>query len=51
MALGLMLPGLASGYIQQLMGYQHYFILTALAGIPGLITLFFIPIPEEEVNT
>jgi MFS transporter, PAT family, beta-lactamase induction signal transducer AmpG len=48
MALGMMLPGLASGYLQKLLGYQHFFILTAVLGIPGIITLFFIPLPEDE---
>jgi len=48
MALGMMLPGLVSGYLQNLLGYQHFFILTAVLGIPGIITLFFIPLPEDE---
>ncbi len=48
MALGLMLPGMVSGYLQEALGYRHYFILTGLAGIPGLVTLLFLPIPEEE---
>jgi MFS transporter, PAT family, beta-lactamase induction signal transducer AmpG len=48
MALGMMLPGLVSGYLQKLLGYQHFFILTAVLGIPGIITLFFIPLPEDE---
>jgi MFS transporter, PAT family, beta-lactamase induction signal transducer AmpG len=51
MALGMMLPGLASGYLQKLMGYQHFFIFTAVLGIPGIITLFFIPLPEDEQKT
>jgi PAT family beta-lactamase induction signal transducer AmpG len=48
MALGMMLPGFVSGYLQKLLGYQHFFILTAFLGIPGIITLFFIPLPEDE---
>ncbi|HEY9608333.1 hypothetical protein [Allocoleopsis sp.] len=44
MALGMMLPGLISGYIQQLVGYQMFFILVFLATIPGMVTLFFIPL-------
>jgi MFS transporter, PAT family, beta-lactamase induction signal transducer AmpG len=51
MALGMMLPGLASGYLQKMLGYQHFFILTAVLGIPGIITLFFIPLPEDEKKT
>ena len=48
MALGMMLPGLVSGYLQKLLGYHQFFILTAILGIPGLITLFFVPLPKEE---
>ncbi|MGA9120502.1 MAG: MFS transporter [Bacteroidota bacterium] len=48
MALGMMFPGLISGYLQKTLGYHHFFILTAILGIPGLVTLFFIPIPAQE---
>jgi MFS transporter, PAT family, beta-lactamase induction signal transducer AmpG len=50
MALGMMLPGFVSGLLQKLLGYQHFFILTAVLGIPGIITLFFIPLPEDEAK-
>jgi PAT family beta-lactamase induction signal transducer AmpG len=50
MALGMMMPGFVSGLLQKMLGYQHFFILTALLGIPGIITLFFIPLPEDEGN-
>lgn len=49
-ALGMMLPGLISGYVQQAVGYQIFFILVFLIGIPGIITLFFIPISDEELS-
>ncbi|MBV9386228.1 MAG: MFS transporter [Chroococcidiopsidaceae cyanobacterium CP_BM_ER_R8_30] len=48
MALGMMLPGLISGYIQQVVGYPVFFILVFLLTIPGLLTLFFIPLDEEQ---
>lgn len=48
MALGMMFPGLISGYLQQIVGYPVFFILVCLATIPGLITLFFIPLNESE---
>jgi PAT family beta-lactamase induction signal transducer AmpG len=50
MALGMMFPGLVSGYLQKLLGYHHFFILTAILGIPGLVTLFFVPLPDEEAQ-
>jgi PAT family beta-lactamase induction signal transducer AmpG len=46
MALGMMLPGLISGYIQQAIGYPAFFILVFLATIPGMVTLFFIPLED-----
>lgn len=48
MALGMMLPGLISGYIQQSLGYPMFFILVFLLTIPGMLTLFFIPLKDEE---
>lgn len=47
MALGMMLPGLVSGYIQQAVGYPVFFILVFLLSIPGMATLFFIPLNNE----
>ncbi len=46
MALGMMFPGLISGYLQQAVGYPVFFILVFLLTIPGMITLFFIPIKD-----
>lgn len=48
MALGMMLPGLISGYVQQAVGYKLFFIIVLLMAIPGLATLFFIPFEEDE---
>ena len=46
MALGLMLPGAISGTIQQAVGYPLFFVLVCLLTIPGMITIFFIPLRE-----
>jgi PAT family beta-lactamase induction signal transducer AmpG len=35
MALGMMLPQMASGWIQQMLGYQHFFLWVCLATIPA----------------
>jgi PAT family beta-lactamase induction signal transducer AmpG len=48
MALGMMVPGLVAGYLQKFLGYQNFFIMTAILGIPGLITIFFIPYEEDN---
>ncbi|MGF2034501.1 MAG: AmpG family muropeptide MFS transporter [Nostoc sp. CmiVER01] len=47
MALGMMLPGLVSGYLQKALGYPLFFVLICLLTIPGMIALFFIPLKEE----
>ncbi|MBC1239499.1 MFS transporter [Nostoc sp. 2RC] len=51
MALGMMLPGLISGYLQKALGYPLFFILVCLLTIPGMIALFFIPLKEESKLT
>lgn len=48
MALGMMIPGLLSGYLQQALGYGKFFIVVCLATIPGMITIFFLPLKDEK---
>jgi len=43
MALGMMLPGMVSGSIQEALGYPTFFLLVLLLGIPGLLTIAFLP--------
>jgi PAT family beta-lactamase induction signal transducer AmpG len=47
MALGLMLPGAFSGAIQEQIGYPLFFILGLLLTIPGMISIFFIPLEDN----
>lgn len=47
MALGMMLPGMASGYIQEYLGYGNFFIWVFLATIPGLILSRFLVFPND----
>lgn len=47
MALGMMLPGLVSGYLQQFLGYQLFFVVVFLLTIPGMLTLLFIPLHDD----
>ena len=42
MALGMMLPGMLSGYIQEYLGYANFFIWVFCATIPGLILSRFL---------
>jgi PAT family beta-lactamase induction signal transducer AmpG len=43
MALGMMLPGFVSGWVQQAVGYRMFFILVCLLTIPGMLTIPFLP--------
>jgi PAT family beta-lactamase induction signal transducer AmpG len=47
MALGMMLPGMASGFIQEYLGYGNFFIWVFLATIPGLILSQLLIYPAE----
>ena len=48
MALGIMLPGAASGYLSDWLGYSNFFLLAFVAAIPGMITIFFLPLANEN---
>ena len=50
MALGMMLPGLISGYIQQAVGYKMFFVIVCILAIPGMLTILFIPKDEKQEN-
>jgi len=47
MALGMMIPGMISGYIQEFLGYQHFFIYVILCTIPSFVALYFIKVDPE----
>lgn len=47
MALGMMLPGMLSGFIQEYLGYANFFIWVLLATIPGLILSRFLEYPKD----
>ena len=47
MALGMMLPGMFSGWLQEIIGYQNFFVWVMLCMIPGMIPVFFINVKPE----
>ena len=47
MALGMMLPGMMSGYVQQYLGYDNFFIWVFLSTIPGVILSRFLIFPKD----
>jgi len=47
MALGMMLPGMWSGWLQETIGYQHFFVWVILATIPSFAVVAFIPLERD----
>jgi len=47
MALGMMLPQMASGWIQQHIGYQHFFLWVLICAIPGFLIVPHLKIDSE----
>ncbi|CAM4291469.1 MFS transporter [Zobellia nedashkovskayae] len=47
MALGMMLPGMVSGYMQQWLGYGGFFVWVVIAALPALFLVNFIKYPAD----
>lgn len=47
MALGMMLPGLISGFMQEWLGYDGFFVWVVLAALPAFILLRYIKYPAD----
>lgn len=47
MALGMMIPGMFSGWLQEIIGYQHFFLWIMISTIPAFIVSKLIPIDPE----
>ncbi|OGS34271.1 MAG: MFS transporter [Elusimicrobia bacterium RIFOXYB2_FULL_49_7] len=43
MALGMMVPGMLSGYLQESLGYFHFFVAATFLTLPGIVSIFFLP--------
>ena len=48
MNLGVMLPGMISGYISDKYGYEKFFIYALIAAIPALLITYFIPFTYDD---
>ncbi len=48
MALGMMLPGFISGYLQEAVGYRMFFVIVCILALPGIFTILFIPKDEKK---
>jgi PAT family beta-lactamase induction signal transducer AmpG len=47
MALGMMIPGMWSGWLQDHIGYPHFFTIVILATIPSFIVTLWLPLDPE----
>lgn len=48
MNLGVMLPGMMSGYISDMLGYRNFFIFVLFATIPALLITYFVPFTYND---
>ncbi|OWQ86127.1 MFS transporter [Roseateles terrae] len=47
MALGMMLPGMWSGWLQSQLGYLHFFLWVLVAAVPSLVMTALIRVPDD----
>jgi PAT family beta-lactamase induction signal transducer AmpG len=47
MALGMMIPGMWSGWLQELIGYQHFFLWIMLATIPSFVAVALVRVDDD----
>lgn len=47
MALGMMIPGMASGFIQEALGYPGFFVWIVIAAFPGILMVRYVKFPYE----
>ena len=48
MAMGLLIPGAVSGFIQESLGYELFFLVSFLVSVPGIIVILFLPLEQEK---
>jgi PAT family beta-lactamase induction signal transducer AmpG len=46
MALGMMIPGMWSGWLEEIVGYRHFFVWVMLATLPSFLMVALIPLDE-----
>ena len=46
MALGMMIPGMISGWLQEIIGYQHFFVWVIICTIPSFAIIPFVKIDK-----
>ncbi|MGM9759043.1 MAG: MFS transporter, partial [Parabacteroides sp.] len=48
MNLGVMLPGMFSGFFSDWLGYKYFFVFTLIAMIPSFLVAYFVPFTYDE---
>lgn len=48
MNLGVMLPGMLSGYVSDALGYRTFFVVVLLCAVPALLITWFVPFTYQE---
>lgn len=48
MNLGVMFPGMLSGYVSDALGYAHFFVFVLVCTIPALLITWFVPFTYED---
>ncbi len=48
MNLGVMLPGMFSGFVSEWLGYKYFFVFTLFAMIPSFLVAYFVPFTYDE---
>jgi PAT family beta-lactamase induction signal transducer AmpG len=51
MALGMMLPGFLSGWLQEAVGYKAFFAIVCVLTVPGMLTIPFLPYKERAARS
>lgn len=50
MALGMMVPGMLSGMLQQAVGYRHFFLWVCVLTVPGILVIFKLPLQQDAAG-
>jgi len=51
MAFGVLVPGLVSGYLYDVVGYANFFLISFLASLPGVAAIYFLPLWRENTGS
>ena len=50
MNLGVMLPGMVSGFVSDWLGYRDFFIFILFATIPAFLITYFVPFTYQDAK-